>query len=121
MKLEGEDLDCAYYVAHRFIGAQRAMNRPVPGTVLQWCRRVALAWELSADGHESDGETGELNQEELCDTAEAAHIMGVTERQARRLANDLDGRKVAGVWTFRRQAVVDYAEAKRDGRTRPAA
>lgn len=108
----GDDLDSAHYVAARLIDGLRAGAPPVPRQVIDWCLRVRLAWEMSADGHENNGATGELDQE-LIDTAEVASILNVTPRQVRRLVNDLDGRKHGGVWLFPLQAVLDYAEERR--------
>lgn len=39
---------------------------------------------------------------------EAAKVLGVTTRSVQRLARTLDGRKVAGRWTFDRDLVAEY-------------
>jgi hypothetical protein len=105
----GDDLDSAFYVVQRFIDGLRAGAPPVPKQVTDWCLKIRLTWETSDCGHENDSGAGEFHQE-LCDTAEAARIIGITERQVRRHANDLDGFKRGGVWLFPRRQVIDYAE-----------
>jgi hypothetical protein len=112
MDLAGDDLEAARYVVSRFIDGLRAGAPPVPRQVTDWCLKVRLAWEMSADGHENDGTAGELDQE-LCDTAEAARIIGRTERQVRRLVNDLDGRKYGRAWVFPRRTVIEYAKERK--------
>lgn len=118
MNLNGDDLEAAYYVTHRFVNGLRAQKKPVPKSVADYCFNVTVAWETSADGHAPQPDSGESDSEELVDAATAARIVGVTERQIRRLANDLDGRKCSGVWVFAKQTVVEYGEA-RSGRTGP--
>ena len=46
------------------------------------------------------------------DAQEAATILGVTPRHARRLAADLNAQRVAGRWVFNRQNVIDYLEGQ---------
>ncbi|MGV6990873.1 helix-turn-helix domain-containing protein [Gordonia amicalis] len=52
---------------------------------------------------------------EAIDAQEAATILGITPRHARRLAADLDAQRIAGRWVFNRHNVIAYAE----GRTTP--
>ena len=59
----------------------------------------------------------ECSPDELIGTVEAAQILGVTRRQTVRLARSLDGQQLPnGTWVFRRGAVEDYKEARRDAR-----
>jgi hypothetical protein len=61
----------------------------------------------------------ECSPDELIGTVEAAQILGVTRRQAVRLARSLDGQQLPnGTWVFRRGAVEDYRKARRDARSR---
>jgi hypothetical protein len=48
------------------------------------------------------------------DAHEAALIVGCSSRHIRRLAADLDGRRLRGVWIFDHQTVAEYAAAKRE-------
>jgi hypothetical protein len=112
LSLAGDDLESAVYVVGRFIDGLRAGAPPVPKQVTDWCLKVRLAWEMSADGHENADGAEELDRE-LIDTTEVASILNVTPRQVRRMANDLDGRKHGGMWLFPRQTVIDYVEGQR--------
>jgi len=47
-------------------------------------------------------------------TAEVASVLGVTARHVRRLAADLDGRRVKGAWRFERAAVIAYRAQLRE-------
>jgi hypothetical protein len=111
MDLRGDDLESAVYVVGRFIDGLRAGAPPVPRQVTDWCLKVRLAWETSADGHENDDVAEQLDQE-LIDVTESAFILNRSPRQVRRLVNDLDGRKRGGVWLFPKTTVIDYAERR---------
>ena len=112
-----DELDSAYYVIQRFITGLGPDVKTLNTQVADWCLKIRLAWERSADGPENDDAPEQLDQE-LIDAAEVASILNVTTRQARRLASDLDGRKRGGVWLFPRQAVTEYMEAKWSNSTR---
>lgn len=79
-------------------------------------RRAAdayLAVPVSVDGH-ADMDSADIGpqwSEDLIDTETAATILGVTERQVRRLAAAGLGTRVGGRWMFDRRAV--YAERQR--------
>lgn len=78
-------------------------------------RRAAeayLATPVSVDGHADidSADIGPSWTEDLIDTATAATILGLTERQARRLAATGLGVKVRRVWMFDRTQV--YAERR---------
>jgi excisionase family DNA binding protein len=113
MQLNDEDLQCAYYVNHRFLDPLRKAGK-LGQTLESWYRKVDLYWEMSADGPRKSGAPVLLESAPL-DTAEAAAILNVTRRQVRRLVNDLDGFKRGAVWLFPKQTVMDYAEGRRSG------
>ena len=117
---DDDDLQAAYFLAHRFVDPMRAAGRPINDVIAKYTRKIDLSWQRSADGPENVGRSEALEQAS-CNTAEAARIIRVTQRQARRLAEkgDLEGQKFGTVWVLSRQSVNDYAEAKRNGRTRP--
>lgn len=48
------------------------------------------------------------------DTDQAARILGVTRRQAQRLARTLDARRVGQAWTFDPDRVHEYQRKKRN-------
>jgi hypothetical protein len=90
---------------------------PAPWAVQALYDRLNTEYTSALGQRNGDGT--EESTQELCDAAQAARRIGITERQVRRLANDLDGRKCGGVWTFPRQAVEEYAEARKVGRIGP--
>jgi hypothetical protein len=60
-------------------------------------------------GTENNRDAVELEDEFFIDSDAAAAILGCTTRWVRHIRTDLDGRKIAGRWAFRRHTVVDYA------------
>ena len=119
MDLAGDDLEAAYFLAHRFVDPMRAAGRPVGEAIANYTRKVDLKWEMSASGPEIPDGSGQ--SEVSYNVAEAAAEMNVTERHVRRLAQkgDIDAEKPGRDWLIRRQAVVDYLEGRRNGRARP--
>jgi hypothetical protein len=112
MELTGDDLWAAYYVIQRFLQTIGPDVKTLPAEAVDWCLKVAVAFEMSDCGHERDCDEPELD-EELCDTAEAARIIGCTDRHVRRLGADLGGRKCGSVWLFPRTSVTElYAERR---------
>jgi len=89
------------------------------------CRRPALLHELraalyramSAGGHKDadspfeqqcyNGQCGDL-----IDSAEAAHLLKVSRRQARRLVHGLEGARCGSIWLTRRSAVLALAQER---------
>lgn len=47
-------------------------------------------------------------------TAQAAKILGISPRQLRRLAKDLDGQQRGGVWHYPETRVHEYAQHRKD-------
>ena len=111
MNVTGVTLWGAYYVTQRFIQSIGADVQELPPETVVWCVEVAVAFEMSDYGHESDCDEPQLG-EELCNAAEADRIIGCTERYARRLGPDLDGRKCGAVWLFPKTSVTEYAERR---------
>lgn len=75
-----------------------------------------LAAEL-ADSGQSDGKAlGDSNTEtrhtRWITTEEAAQMIGCSNRQARRLAPQLDGKLAGGRWLLDRDAVLDHIEGR---------
>lgn len=94
--------------------ARRQLHRnPIPPGMDALERRLQAA--MSADGHEFSSGAADLSLDILIGAEEAATLLGCTARHVRRIAADLEGQCVQGQWVFRRQDVVDYANAKGDG------
>jgi excisionase family DNA binding protein len=109
----GDDLEAAFYVVQRFTDGLRAGAPPVPKQVTDWCLKVRLTWETSADGPQI--QDGTASFEVLYTVSEAAPKMGVTERQVRRLAKngDIDARRPGREWLIAEQAVIDYLKGRK--------
>jgi hypothetical protein len=114
VKLSEDDIEGALYCVTELIDRRRRANVPVPDWMVRIGRRFNQA-SLSASGHESDPVEQQLDTERLIGTIEAATILGMSERQTRRIASDLDGEIVGQRWAFRLSTVEQYAEEKRNG------
>jgi hypothetical protein len=77
---------------------------------------ASLTGGMSHEGHESDRVGAALDTDDLVTTGEAANLLGLSDRQTRRLRSDLDGEMVAGRMVFRRATIIEYAQERRDGR-----
>lgn len=115
MNLSGDDIEGALYCVNELVDRRGRAGEPVP----DWMRDLASQFDrasltMSPSGHESADAGAELDPERLIGTTEAARILGVSPRQVRRIANDLDvetiGRRGK---TFRHSTVTEYAKEKR--------
>ncbi|MCF3940919.1 hypothetical protein [Gordonia tangerina] len=96
-------------------------DKQPPPVLTELYHAAAEAYSSVAEsGHEDGPEplvVQPLSPEELIGSAEAATILGVTQRQIRRLSSTLDGEQLAnGAWVFRRDTVEDYRQERRDAR-----
>jgi hypothetical protein len=103
---------------------QREQIAPPPEVValLSACERAAENLEAMSASRHGDTTSSPAQQDspsQHIGTKEAAAMLGVTQRQAQRLAATLDGRRLAsGVWVFDRDAVAAYLRARNEnGRT----
>ena len=104
------------HAVSNYVREHRADNRrPVPPHVLAAHRWLTI---MSQVGHESSSDETTLDADDLIGTAQAASLLGCTERHVRRLRADLDGVRPSGgsAWVFSRHQVVRYAQARRDHR-----
>lgn len=97
---------------------QREQIAPPPEVValLRACERAAENLTAMSESRQCDT-TSTLAQQDSSSqhigTKEAAAMLGVTQRQAQRLAATLDGRRLASrAWVFDRDAVAAYARAQ---------
>lgn len=101
--LTGSDVDALRYaveVAQR----ARARNGLPPSKAL-----AQLARTVTAAGQPDSTEAPEV-QPETVTSDQAAAMLGVSERTARRLAPQLGGRLIGGRWLLDRQAVTEHKE-----------
>jgi len=100
------------YCANEVIAERRRRGQPIPGWLREHHAGLATEWLMSESGHESDCGERPLAKDELIPVSEAAEILGISERQARRLSADLDGRIVGGRWVFSKSAVIEYGKER---------
>lgn len=113
MDLTDDDIQAAYFLAHRFVDPMHAAGRTVNDAIRNFTRKVDLAWDMHASGTES--QDGSAQSEASYTVAEAAAEMTVTQGYVRRLARrgDLSGAEKPGRdWLIPRQAVTDYLETR---------
>ncbi|WP_197500937.1 helix-turn-helix domain-containing protein [Mycobacterium sp. E3251] len=117
MDLHGDDLEAAYFLAHRFVDPMKAAGRPVNRLIESFCRKVDLCWEMSANGPEI--QDGRAQSEASYNTAEAASKLAVTDAHVRRLARngDIEAQKHGRDWLIPERSIDDYSERRRNGRT----
>lgn len=102
-----------YGLGH-FIRDRDRIGRGVPPEV-----RYAHQWltTMSDDGQEPACSAEESDMDDLIGAAEAAHIIGCSDRTVRRIQADLDGARPDGRHlVFRRRQVIEYADARREHR-----
>jgi hypothetical protein len=78
--------------------------------------RYPLTSEMSASGHELERASAQSEEPILLGPREAADLLGLSTRQVRRLANDLDGEWIGTGRVYRLEKVLEYAEGRHDGR-----
>ena len=101
-----------YGLGH-FINERARAGRGVPVEV-----RAAYRWltTMSAVGHESDCNTEESEVDDLIGTAQAALLLGKSERHVRRLQADLGAARLGRSLVFSRRQVIQYADAREEHR-----
>jgi hypothetical protein len=109
MHLTDDHARAARYCVSETVRRRLLAGIPVPA----WLRTLDHHLARSVDGPETEvvQQQSKLSDQPI-DTAEAAAIIGCTDRHIRRIAADLDGQRIAGRWIFHRPNVTDYAEAR---------
>jgi len=116
-----------YYLLSVGLRDTRRGGAAVPGRFLLLQAELAAAAaevRASATGQDDGAPVAPQQyseREDTIGTAEAASILGLSNRQVQRLAADLDGRFIGGCWCFDRLAVQSYAAHRDAHRTNPAA
>jgi Helix-turn-helix domain len=106
------NLRASYFCASEVIRERQRRGQPTPDWLRRHYARLDAEIRMSESGHELSGDQGELELDELITASEVAQILGISKRQAQRLAADLDGKIVGGRWIFTRAAVIEYSEGK---------
>jgi hypothetical protein len=111
VRLTADQVEIALW-AVRDLHTRRGLENRVPPALTDLFHTLEAA---SVHGTENGSDAVELEDEFFIDSDEAAAILCCTPRWVRQIRADLDGRKIAGRWAFRRHAVVEYAERKSVG------
>lgn len=106
MNLDTTEVQAAYYAVAALARTRRANGQPIPGPVRRLFDRLDHAIREGDD----DTPDPRIEDDEI-GTAEAALILGCTQRTVQRIATSLDGIRIGRTWIFSRSAVVEYAEA----------
>jgi hypothetical protein len=109
LRLTADQVETALW-AVRDLHTRRGLENRVP---LGLADLFHLLEAASVHGTENSCDAVELEDEFFIDSDEAAAILCCTPRWVRHVHADLDGRKIAGRWAFRRHAVVEYAEERK--------
>lgn len=104
--LTAEDLGV---VAYAVAAAQRSRRRNGLGPLRRLDALAAAldAARVAATGH-ADSEPDHTGDAETMTTTEAAQLLGVSDRTARRLAPGLGGRRIGGRWHLDAAAVAEH-------------
>lgn len=113
MRLDDEQVRAAYFCAAEALRNRRENGYPIPDALHRLYNRLDIVL-TSRPGHEIDCTGEQLAQNEYIGASEAGRILGVSKRQAQRLAADLDGQLASGRWIFVKSVVEQYAEQKRN-------
>lgn len=101
----------ALYCVTAVVTERRRIGAPIP----QWLRdaQVALETAVSPDGPQPGTPVAPLDGG-CISSSDAAALLNCSVRHARRLAGDLDGRRIGRTWTFNANLVREYAQAKKE-------
>jgi len=111
-------LDTYYLLAMGLRAVRSKGGTPAPRLdTLQALLRTAATAERDASQAGHDDVAPEVQgagspQADEVSTTEAADLLGIGRRQVQRLAHDLDGRKIGGVWLFDRRAIQCYQRVR---------
>ena len=115
--LTGDQVEAALYAVADCVGRRRLENRPVPGEVVALHHRLLIASDC---GTEIQSDIGQLEGgDDFIGSSETAAILRCSTRWVRTIHADLGGEKIGARYLFRRQHVIDYAEARQHHTTPP--
>ncbi len=113
MNWDADDLEIAYWCATVAIQSRRENRKPIPDELRRHIGRLDLAIRcMSSRGHEIEGVGSPLRATDWITTREAAAILNKSERQTRRLKDDLDGQIIGDRLQFPRSSVETYAHER---------
>lgn len=111
MRLTGIEPAAALYAVAGFVRQRQLQGRTVPPEVVRLFERLDTAVRVSRKrnetGYPAEDSTTSM-QDELIGSAQAARMLGCTQRMVQLLAGQLGGQKISGRWCFRESSVVEY-------------
>lgn len=110
MILSDTEIRAAYYATAELVRRRRRTGAPIPDAVRWFFDRLDRAIR---DGPES-AKPEDVPHQDGIGTGLAAAILGIPERQVRRIAADLEGTRIGRDWVFSRAAVEEYAAARHE-------
>ncbi|WP_159842391.1 hypothetical protein [Nocardia sp. CY41] len=109
MNLSDTEVLAAYYALRDVIRTRRLYGVAIPSEVQRLYDRIDRV--IRGDVDQDDTPRDDITDTE-CGTAEAAVILGYSERYVRMIAASLDGIRVGRTWIFNRRTVQEYADAR---------
>lgn len=110
MRLDEREVHQLLYCASAVARERRERGAPPGAWLVRMIRRLELEAAVSGSGHEL--ELRVPHSESWITAEQAAALLGMSARQAKRIANDLDGQIIGGRWLFPRCAVIEFAAAR---------
>lgn len=105
--LTGDHIAAVRYAVRVAIAARHRNGLRVPASLAE------LAAAVTEPGRtDTEPEPAQQDHTEMIDTREAAHMLGCSNRQARRLAPLLGGRIIAGRWLLDRDAILEHLNGR---------
>lgn len=106
------ELAAAYALVITGVHARRRSGYPLSAAQLALADEVGAAYAQAARGHAAVPPTmaGESSPVDPLSTADAAAMLGVSPRQARRLAAGLGARRTGSGWVWDKTAIIEYLE-----------
>ncbi|BBU23279.1 hypothetical protein [Mycobacterium xenopi] len=113
--LTAAELKACHYCA-RVVDAVTAPDHPIRRWLPALLERLQTELSTSRSRNGNVAAAEQLDMTELIGTAQAAAILGRTQRRVQQIAADLDGQTVDGRLLFRRSDVLSYKEAMSERR-----
>lgn len=105
--LSGDSIEAARFAVRVTIAARQRNGQRVPAEIAELARELSVYGQRDTTA-ENVGNSG--TQADWISTQEVARMLGISERQARRLAPELGGTLHAGRWLIDRTAVTHYRQ-----------
>lgn len=105
--LHGDGIRHVLLAVRHIIGRRRREHLPVP---VEWAELESALTKAMSACPQSDSTSPASAETTYMDTRQAAAQLGCTERHARRLAGQLDGKREGGRWVIPESALREHLE-----------